>query len=72
MGRALIEIEVAEDVATEAAPAQKTETSPPKEEAKKVERTQLSPDVEQSNHKALATPAVRSIAKKNGIDISKV
>lgn len=35
-------------------------------------RTKLDAMVEESNNKALATPAVRHIAKKHGIDIAKV
>jgi 2-oxoisovalerate dehydrogenase E2 component (dihydrolipoyl transacylase) len=71
VGMALIEIEVEEGGA---APGKKAEesSSSSSEEDKKVARTPLSPEVKASNHKALATPAVRSIAKKHSVDLSKV
>lgn len=62
--------------ATPAASEKKAESSSSSssssEENKPVGRTPLSKAVEESNHKALATPAVRSIAKRHGIDISQV
>jgi 2-oxoisovalerate dehydrogenase E2 component (dihydrolipoyl transacylase) len=77
VGHALIEIEVEEDkAAATSAPAKKEEdsssSSSSSDESGRVGRTKLDPKIEASNHKALATPAVRSIAKKHGIDISKV
>ncbi len=87
VGKALVEIEVEEDnqaaatsAPTEAskkatptaAAAEDTSSSSSSEETGKVGRTSLSAAVEASNNKALATPAVRSIAKRHGIDISKV
>ena len=78
VGHALIEIEV--DEGNEATPtttqsAQKVEdssSSSSSDEGQRIGRTKLDAKIEQSNSKALATPAVRSIAKKHGIDIAKV
>lgn len=80
VGHALIEIETEEESAAATSapstPAKKieedTSSSSSEEETPRVGRTKLDPKVEESNHKALATPAVRSIAKRHGIDISKV
>jgi 2-oxoisovalerate dehydrogenase E2 component (dihydrolipoyl transacylase) len=87
VGKALVEIEVEEDnqaaatsapteaskkASPTAAAAEDTSSSSSSEETGKVGRTSLSAAVEASNNKALATPAVRSIAKRHGIDISKV
>lgn len=83
VGKALIEIEVEEDgvgnAPAQAAPAQEkkpaaesSSSSSSDEGAKPVGRTPLSKAVEESNHKALATPAVRSIAKRHSVDLSKV
>jgi 2-oxoisovalerate dehydrogenase E2 component (dihydrolipoyl transacylase) len=82
VGKALIEIEVEEDgaAATPATPApaetkkaaESSSSSSSSEEDKKVGRTPLSAAIEESNSKALATPAVRHLAKKHGIDLSKV
>ena len=77
VGHALIEIEVEDGKdATPATPAKKVEvdssSSSSSEEEVKVGRTKLDSKTEESNNKALATPAVRSIAKRHGIDISKV
>lgn len=79
VGHALIEIEV-EDGASDATPASQTakkaeessSSSSSSDESQPVGRTKLDAAVAESNNKALATPAVRSIAKKHGIDISKV
>lgn len=77
VGKALIEIEV-EDGAETAAPAKESSkkeedtSSSSSDEGQKVGRTPLPASVEASNSKALATPAVRSIAKRHGIDLSKV
>lgn len=81
VGKALIEIEIEEDgvpAAPTPAPAaaekkkEESSSSSSSDEGVKVGRTPLSAEVETSNIKALATPAVRHIAKKHGIDISKV
>ena len=78
MGKALIEIEVEEGSATaepvkeEKKAAVETSSSSSSEETGTVGRTKLSQEVERSNEKALATPAVRSIAKRHGIDLKQV
>lgn len=83
VGKALIEIEVEEG----GAGAPPTATSEPAKQSKKgadtsssssseesgtVGRTKLSEAIEKSNDKVLATPAVRSIAKRHGIDLKQV
>ena len=79
VGHALIEIEVDEGNDATPAPAQSAKkaeesssSSSSSDEGQKVGRTKLDAKVEESNSKALATPAVRHIAKKHGIDIAKV
>lgn len=74
----MIEIEVEDGndaTPTQAQPAKKADessSSSSSDEGHHVGRTKLDAKVEESNSKALATPAVRSIAKRHGIDISKV
>lgn len=79
VGHALIEIEV--DDGSDATPipaksAKKEEesssSSSSSDEGQRVGRTKLDAKIEESNSKALATPAVRHYAKKHGIDIAKV
>jgi 2-oxoisovalerate dehydrogenase E2 component (dihydrolipoyl transacylase) len=80
VGKALIEIEVEEDgvgnapaATPEKKAAESSSSSSSSDEGKGVVgRTPLSKAVEESNHKALATPAVRSIAKKHSVDLSLV
>lgn len=78
VGQPLIEIEVSEGsdepaAATKApAKAEESSSSSSSSEGEIVGRTKLTKEIEESNNKALATPAVRSIAKKNAIDINKV
>ena len=74
VGKALIEMEIEEGAATsepakETKKAEDTSSSSSTEETGTVGRTKLSEAVEKSNDKVLATPAVRSIAKRNGIDL---
>lgn len=77
VGHALIEIEVEDgsDASPTQQPAKKVEessSSSSSDEGQQVGRTKLDASVQESNSKALATPAVRSIAKRHSIDISKV
>lgn len=78
VGKALIEIETEEGVSAQAEPAKETKkaadtsSSSSSEETGTVGRTKLSEATEKSNEKVLATPAVRSIAKRNGIDLKLV
>jgi 2-oxoisovalerate dehydrogenase E2 component (dihydrolipoyl transacylase) len=82
VGHALIEIEVADEngSAASSTPAETkkedtSSSSSSSEGAGTVGRTPLGPSKEEiakSNEKALATPAVRSIAKRHGIELSKV
>lgn len=75
VGKALIEMEVEEGAAATSEPAKETKkaedtsSSSSSEETGTIGRTKLSEAVEKSNDKVLATPAVRSIAKRNGIDL---
>ena len=82
VGSAIVEIEVEDDQTKEsttksmAAPQQEQkkgeDISSSLDESKRVPHATLSSEVSKSNDKALATPAVRSIAKRHGIDISNV
>ena len=79
VGKALIEIEVEEGAAasepvkeTKKASAADTSSSSSSEETGTIGRTKLSEAISQSNEKVLATPAVRSIAKRHGIDLKQV
>ncbi len=81
MGKALIEIEVEESGAastpepvkdTKKAEAVESSSSSSSEETGTVGRTKLSAAINSSNEKVLATPSVRSIAKRNGIDLKEV
>jgi pyruvate/2-oxoglutarate dehydrogenase complex dihydrolipoamide acyltransferase (E2) component len=79
VGKALIEIEVEESGAAASTPEPAKETkkaavvesssSSSSEETGTVGRTKLSAAINSSNEKVLATPAVRSIAKRNAIDL---
>lgn len=80
MGKALIEIEV-EESGTASTPelpketkkaAAESSSSSSSEETGTVGRTKLSAAINSSNEKVLATPAVRSIAKRNAIDLKQV
>jgi 2-oxoisovalerate dehydrogenase E2 component (dihydrolipoyl transacylase) len=82
VGRALVEIEVEEDNTVAASLVKTTNTDKAKEaetstsssdESGITGRTKLPrAELEATNSKALATPAVRSIARRHSIDISKV
>jgi 2-oxoisovalerate dehydrogenase E2 component (dihydrolipoyl transacylase) len=77
VGKALIEIEIeGDDHAPSSTPAKKpadtSSSSSSSEETGTTGRTKLSEAVEKSNDKALATPAVRSIAKRHSIDLTQV
>jgi 2-oxoisovalerate dehydrogenase E2 component (dihydrolipoyl transacylase) len=80
VGKALIEIEVEEagSVSTPEPPVKETKkavessSSSSSEETGTVGRTKLSAAINSSNEKVLATPAVRSIAKRNSIDLKQV
>jgi pyruvate/2-oxoglutarate dehydrogenase complex dihydrolipoamide acyltransferase (E2) component len=83
VGKALIEIEVeesgsattpeqAKETKKAAAAAAESSSSSSSEETGTVGRTKLSAAINSSNEKVLATPAVRSIAKRNAIDLKQV
>ena len=76
VGKPLVEIEVEEEAGsatTSAAPKQENKQEKPLETSNQKQcSAQSKPDFEASNAKKLATPAVRSIAKRHGIDLSKV
>lgn len=80
VGKALVDIEVEEEGGSSAAQTApqgekkvvESSSSSSSEGSGPVGRTKLSQEVEKSNEKALATPAVRSIAKRHGIDLNKV
>ena len=74
VGKALVELEIEDGASTPEPPKQaqkkvEESSSSSSEETGAVGRTKLSEAVEKSNDKVLATPAVRSIAKRNGIDL---
>ena len=79
VGQALIEIEVNEtgagvspELPKETKKLTAAESSSSSEETGTVGRTKLSAAINSSNEKVLATPAVRSIAKRNSIDLKQV